>query len=160
MYSNSAVLFSFGVGGHTSQAHRLAKILISDLNDIDIITISDLKKQPEWSKRHYVTGEFREKSSHLQILTNTGPFKIISTLLKIRRENQVKCVVSTGPGLSILVSLFFKLQGAKVIHIETWSRFKTQSLTGKFMYKIADRFYIQHRSLQSIYPKGIYSGVL
>lgn len=160
MSSNNAVLFSFGVGGHTAQMNRLAKLLCNDLINVEKITISDLKSKPNWSDKHYVTGELRGKKNHLQILTNIGPLKILSTLLKIRSENNIKCIVSTGPGISILVSLFFKLSGAKVVHIETWSRFETKSLTGRFMYHIADRFYIQHKSLSKIYPKGIYSGVL
>lgn len=160
MYSNNSVLFSFGVGGHTAQMNRLAELLCDKLVDVNIVTVSDLKSKPNWSDRHYVTGELREKKNHFQILTNIGPLKIISTLFKIKSENSIKCIVSTGPGISILVSLFFKFFGAKVIHIETWSRFETKSLTGRFMYHIADRFYIQNKSLSKIYPKGIYSGIL
>ena len=42
----------------------------------------------------------------------------------------------------------------------TWSRFETQSYAGKVMYRIADRFYIQNKSLLKFYPKAIYSGLL
>lgn len=160
MYSNKAVLFSFGIGGHNAQANRLAKILLDDLGDFDIVTISDLKVQPEWSSRHYVCGELREKDSHFQLLTNSGPIKILKTLFKIKKENNIKCIISTGPGISILTALFFKTFGIKVIHIETWSRFTTKSLTGKCMYYLSDRFYIQNESLKDIYPNAIYSGML
>lgn len=160
MYSNKAVLFSFGVGGHNAQANRLANILLNGLDDFDIVTISDLKKRPEWSDRHYVSGELREKKSHFQLLTNLGPLKIIKTIFQIKKENNIKCIISTGPGISILTSLVFKLWGVKIIHIETWSRFSTKSLTGKFMYYLSDKFYIQNKSLQDIYPKAIYAGML
>ncbi|GAA04677.1 PssD/Cps14F family polysaccharide biosynthesis glycosyltransferase [Photobacterium leiognathi] len=160
MYSNKAVLFSFGVGGHNAQANRLASILLDDLSDFDIVTISDLKKKPEWSQRHYICGELREKESHLQMLTNLGPFKILKTIFKIKKENNIKCVVSTGPGISILTSVFFKIFGVKIIHIETWSRFTTKSMTGRFMYYLSDKFYIQNKSLKDIYPNAIYAGML
>ncbi|EHN71538.1 PssD/Cps14F family polysaccharide biosynthesis glycosyltransferase [Aliivibrio fischeri] len=160
MCSNKSVLFCFGVGGHNAQANRLASLLLNDLSEFDFISISDLENKPKWSDRHYVCGEFREKDSHFQILKNLGPIKILKEIVRIKKENDVKCIISTGPGVSILTALYFKLYGVKVIHIETWSRFKTKSLTGKFMYYLSDRFYIQNESLKDIYPNAIYSGLL
>ncbi|MFA0350812.1 polysaccharide biosynthesis protein, partial [Vibrio sp. 10N.222.55.C6] len=87
MYSNNAVLFSFGVGGHYSQANRLARVLLDDLKEFDIVTISDLKEKPLWSDRHYVCGELREKDSHFQVFTNLGPFLILKKNLTIKKEN-------------------------------------------------------------------------
>lgn len=160
MYSNKAILFSFGIGGHNAQANRLAKILLDDLYDFDIVTISDLKTKPEWSERHYICSELRGKYSHFQLFTNNGPINIIKTLRRIKKENNIKFIISTGPGISVVASVFLKLYGVKIIHIESWSRFSTKSLTGRFMYYLADKFYVQNKTLQKIYPKAIYSGVL
>ncbi|MDD2698435.1 MAG: hypothetical protein PHF17_06500 [Arcobacteraceae bacterium] len=71
----------------------------------------------------------------------------------LHKKYDVKAVVSTGPGI---VSLFFKIFGKKIVFVETWSRFETKSMTGK----IADKFYIQNKSLQKHYPKAIYGGLL
>ncbi|HEQ3516632.1 TPA: polysaccharide biosynthesis protein [Vibrio cholerae] len=70
------------------------------------------------------------------------------------------CIISFGPGVAIMPAVIFKLLGRKVIHIETWSRFKSKSMTGKFMYYIADVFYVQNESLLKVYPKAIFSGRL
>ena len=78
----------------------------------------------------------------------------------MKKKYNVLAVVSTGPGIAIVVSLFFKIFLVKIIFIETWSRFNTKSLTGTIMYKISNKFYIQNKSLQSIYPNSIYSGLL
>lgn len=160
MSSTKSVLFSFGEGGHSAQANRLAKLLLPMLSDFNIISISDVKKQPEWSDFHYVTGEVREKHSHLSLLSNKGPFEVFSTLNTIRSHHNIECVVSTGPGVSLLSAMFFKILGKKVIHVETWSRFHSKSLTGKLMYLVADKFYVQNKSLLEVYPKAIYSGLL
>ncbi|MBB2288413.1 polysaccharide biosynthesis protein, partial [Escherichia coli] len=124
-----------------------------------IISISDDCITPKWSHIHFVTGEVRKKNSYFDTLTNMGPIKIIQTLLKIKKYN-VRCVISNGPGISVITALFFKVFGAKIIHVETWSRFVSKSLTGMAMYYIADVFYVQNKELCKIYKNAIYSGRL
>lgn len=140
---------------------RLAPNLVKSLkNDFDIITLSDVNSQPEWSCFHYVTGEFRSKHSHFDIFRNKGPLIILRTLLKIRKHHSVHTVISTGPGICVLSGIFFKILGAKVIHIETWSRFHTVSITGRIMHFFSDVFYVQNYSQLQFYRKAIYSGKL
>lgn len=161
MPSNKNVLFSYGVGGHNAQMNRLAAKLTPHLLDYKIISISDNKNKPDWSCTHYVTGEVRSKHSHIDILFNSGPLRVIKTLLQIKgKHKHIDVVVSTGPGISLFSAFFFKFFGAKIIHVETWSRFYSKSLTGKIMYLISDKFYVQNESLKKIYPNSIYSGVL
>ncbi|GLS89026.1 hypothetical protein GCM10007916_00930 [Psychromonas marina] len=160
MYSNKSVLLCFGEGGHTAQMNRLVSKLIEPLSDFDLVSISDVKKKPEWSARHIVTGELRGKHKHSDILFNNGPFKIVKSLRSAIKNNNFQAMISTGPGIAIIAALLFKVYGIKVVHVETWSRFTTKSLTGRVMYLLADRFYVQHKSLLSIYPKAIYAGVL
>jgi beta-1,4-N-acetylglucosaminyltransferase len=80
--------------------------------------------------------------------------------MKLYSKYEIQAIVSTGPGIAIPISLYFKIKGVKIIFIETWSRFETQSLTGKWMYKIADNFYFQNQSLKKIYPNAVWSGLL
>lgn len=159
MFLNSVVIFCYGEGGHAAQMNRLAPDVVKNLN-LNVISFSDVNIQPSWSSEHYVASEFRGKYSHKQVLTNTGPFKIISTLMNISKKYKVRAVITTGPGIGVLSALYFKVKGAKVIHVETWSRFSSYSFTGKLMYRISDIFYVQNRSLLSLYPKAIYSGLL
>tara|TARA_Y100000588_G_scaffold154897_1_gene168938 strand:+ start:11103 stop:11585 length:483 start_codon:yes stop_codon:yes gene_type:complete len=160
MYLNKSVLFIFGTGGHHAQANRLSKILLPELEGVDVVTLSDFNDKPTWSDRHYCCGELRKKNSHSQIFSNFGPITIIMKLIEIKKKNKIIALISTGPGISILGALYLKLFGVKIIHIETWSRFETKSLTGRIMYLLSDRFYVQNRSLQKHYPKSIYSGKL
>lgn len=59
--SKTAVIFSYGVGGHSAQAERLARILKPGLSGFQIISISDNCRCPDWSDSHYITGEIRKK---------------------------------------------------------------------------------------------------
>ncbi|BDM62833.1 hypothetical protein NFHSH190041_02850 [Shewanella sp. NFH-SH190041] len=154
------ILLSYGQGGHATQMHRLVNILINDLNKYKIVTISDEKNNPQYSYKHFITKEVRKKNSHLQIFTNLGPLFIFYKLLKINSSFNVKAVITTGPGISLLTSIIFKIKGVKIIHVATWSRFNTKSITDKYMYYIADKFYIQNIELLKIYPKAIFAGRL
>ena len=69
-------------------------------------------------------------------------------------------MVSTGPGIAILPAILTRSFGGKVVHIETWSRFYSKSMTGKVMYFLANKFYVQNQSLLKLYKQAIYSGKL
>ncbi|HHE0545823.1 polysaccharide biosynthesis protein [Vibrio parahaemolyticus] len=161
MRSNEkSILFCFGNGGHKAQAFRLASLICKELKDYNVISLSDLKLKPYWSSEHFVSGELRKKNSHFDIFINFGPINILKSIKEISKCHKVKVVISTGPGISIVASILFKLAGARIIHIETWSRFNTKSLTGKLMYLVSDRFYVQNLEQKKLYRNSIYSGRL
>ena len=138
----------------------MAKPLVPLLKDHKIVTLSDVEDSPYWSDRHYVVEELRSKHSHIETFKNITFARTLQKVSQIAKKENVKAVVSIGPGICVITSIYFKWKGAKIIHIETWSRIKTSSLTGRVMYLIADKFYVQHKSLLDKYPKGIYAGLL
>ena len=159
-FKNKSILCCFGEGGHAEQMNRFAPFLKEEMPDYIFLSLSDVRKNPSWSDFHYITGELRGKYSYFSIFTNIGPLQIIKSLLDIKKHHNVCSVITTGPGIGLVSAIFFKINRKKIVHIETWSRFKTRSLTGKLMYRIADKFYVQHKSLLAVYPKAIYSGQL
>ncbi|CAA0124442.1 Uncharacterised protein [BD1-7 clade bacterium] len=154
------VVFCFGEGGHAAQANRLAKLLLPELLGFRVVTVSDDVRQPAWSDKHYEVVELRSKHSHWETLTNNSLVRISRVLRSVGQSESVKVVVSTGPGIGVVAGIYFKLKGCKVIHIETWSRFKTRSFTGRIMYLLSDRFYVQNESLLTFYPHAVYAGTL
>jgi hypothetical protein len=52
------------------------------------------------------------------------------------------------------------LFAAHIVFVETITRIHRPSLTGKIMYRLADRFFYQWDSLQRFFPKGEYGGTL
>ena len=69
-------------------------------------------------------------------------------------------IVSTGAQIGGFFCYVGKFFGAKVIYIETMAKIKELSGTGNNVYKIADKFYVQWKSLEEKYDKAEYIGRL
>lgn len=80
---------------------------------------------------------------------------------RILRRERPQVILSTGAGpvvpFAIVGRLFF---GTRVIFVETMTRVRAPSLTGRIMYRLADHFYYQWESLRSYFPRGEYCGLL
>jgi UDP-N-acetylglucosamine:LPS N-acetylglucosamine transferase len=71
-----------------------------------------------------------------------------------------KIVVTTGAHTGGIVCFIAKLFGKKIIYIESLAKVKTLSMTGKFVYLFADKFYVQWEELAEKYKKAEYLGRL
>jgi len=67
-------------------------------------------------------------------------------------------VISTGALATIPICLITKLFGKKLIFIESFAKVDSPTLTGKLLYRFADRFYVQWEPMLKIYPNAIYLG--
>jgi len=81
-----------------------------------------------------------------------------SLLIFIRQRPKI--VLSTGSGIALSTCMLGKIFGSKIIYIESGARVVGPSKTGKFMYKYADVFYVQWKSMLKVYPNAIYVGGL
>jgi beta-1,4-N-acetylglucosaminyltransferase len=61
-------------------------------------------------------------------------------------------IISTGSGMAVPFLVIGKIFGSKIIFIESAARIYTTSRTGKFIYKYADKFFIQYDTLLKYYP--------
>jgi UDP-N-acetylglucosamine:LPS N-acetylglucosamine transferase len=68
------------------------------------------------------------------------------------------CIISTGALITYPICLLGKMMGKKIIYIESFARVDRPSLTGKFMYKVADLFIVQWEELLKHYPKAVHTG--
>ncbi|HBM2575075.1 TPA: hypothetical protein LUX82_001045 [Enterobacter hormaechei subsp. xiangfangensis] len=160
MNIEDSALFIYGEGGHRAQMNRLMKRIGGEINK-NKISLSDYKIKEEWSDKHYVTREFRNKYSTFTSVLRFNQLHQIKVCLQIHKTHRIKVVVSTGPDVALIPAFYFKyIVGAKIIHLETWSRFETKSFTGRIMSLIADEFYVQHKTLLKQYKKAKFSGVL
>ncbi len=159
------ILLVYGSGGHNEQMKRFHKgiLQLDNTKNIEFISLCDDDVKHVVTEKKYVVQSVTDKFSYFMLLIKL-PLKLINilkVLTTIKEENNITSIISTGPGLSIIASLYFKLfTKVKIIHIETWSRFYSKSLTGRFMYYIADDFFVQNKELLTIYPKAIYKGRL
>lgn len=158
-----AIIFVYGEGGHKAQMNRLLQLIQPEcMSGFEYLGICENDNSLPRLKTNYSFPPLRDKYSHLKSVYRF-PFSFylyLKLLIKLHLNYNIQAVVSTGPGIAVVVSVFCKLLRKKVVYIETWSRFETRSHTGWIMYKLADRFYIQNKSLQKYYPNAIYSGLL
>ncbi len=77
---------------------------------------------------------------------------------RILRKEQPEAVISTGVLATIPICLLAKLTRRKLIYIESFAKVTSPTLTGKLLYRFADRFYVQWPQMCEVYPKAIYLG--
>ena len=68
------------------------------------------------------------------------------------------CVITSGALICLPFWILCRIFRKKFIYIETFARVQGGSKTGKFMYKRADLFIIQWKSLKAVYPDAVYGG--
>lgn len=157
------ILLIYGEGGHRAQMKRLHGHLKPGLarRGLEVVGITEngaaLDGFPSLSQ-----GGVRDKHSRLKSLVTLPLSLLRSVALVVRLVTRYRIVgvISTGPGIAVVPSVLLKLLGARIVFLESWSRFESASITGKVMYRLADRFYIQNRSLEKYYPKANYGGLL
>jgi UDP-N-acetylglucosamine:LPS N-acetylglucosamine transferase len=67
-------------------------------------------------------------------------------------------IVSTGSGVALPFLAIGKLFGIRVLFIESVTRTKNISLTGRMLYPIVDHFLVQSPELPAIYKKAKFVG--
>lgn len=67
-------------------------------------------------------------------------------------------VITTGVLAMIPMCLITKFFGGKLIYIESFAKITSPTQTGKFLYKYADRFYVQWEKMLEFYPNAIFKG--
>lgn len=152
------VLMSYGCGGHRKQADRLYAILSSDV-DLNFFSVTDIGDKPDWSIRHMELTEFRDKYNGKVISLLT----VFSQVVRVRsflKNNNIRNIISTGPGVCIVSCIAAKLSGCVIIHIETWSKFESLTMTTKVVKLLTRNIFYQNIELEGFLPKGKYVGRL
>jgi beta-1,4-N-acetylglucosaminyltransferase len=78
--------------------------------------------------------------------------------IKIFLKEKPDIVISTGALAAIPMCVLAKVFKRKVIFIESFAKINSPTLTGKFIYKFADRFYVQWEEMRKFYPDAVYKG--
>ena len=77
---------------------------------------------------------------------------------KILRKERPALLLSTGAGAIVPFTLVGKLLGIRSVFVETFTRVRTPSMTGRLMYRLADRFFYQSKRVSRFFPKANYGG--
>jgi beta-1,4-N-acetylglucosaminyltransferase len=159
------VLLVYGSGGHNEQMKRIYQGLscLDEFDEFEFISLCDTDVKYPLTHICYQTETITDKFSYWKLI-RTFPNKLVKLfklLTVINKKHNIHVLISTGPGVAILSAFYFKLfKKVKIIHIESWSRFYSKSLTGRCLYKLSDVFYVQNQELISLYSKAKFRGRL
>lgn len=155
------LLVVLGEGGHTAELLNLI-----DKFDDKYVYSYLLSKEDNLSEE-----QIRQKGPVYRITRPRGKnssiysavFRILGSIpatLKMLFKIRPDAILSTGPAIAVPVSIMGKLLGARIIFVETGSRVKKLSLTGRLMYPWCDLFLVQWPQLAEKIPKALYAGFL
>lgn len=146
------VCFIASSGGHYEQLMMLKDLM--DKYDSFIITEKTKYSSSAKGRKTYLLKQVNRKEILFIYNMTINFFKSLWIFLKERPD----IVISTGALAVIPMCLIAKMFRRKIIFIESFAKVTSPTLTGKFIYKFADRFYIQWEELRSVYKNAIYKG--
>lgn len=149
---NLKVCFAASSGGHLEELLTLQP-LMKRYNSFIITERTAYAISVRETKCYYLLQVNRvEKSCMIRLVINA--FRSLWIYL-IERPDVIIC---TGVLATIPMCLLCKIFGKKLVYIESFANVKSPSQTGKFLYRFADRFYIQWPEMREHYPNAVYRG--
>lgn len=146
------ICFAASSGGHYEQLMML-KPLMEKYDSFVVTEKTDYNAKAKGEKTYYMYQvNRREKTFIWRMIQNA----FLS--LKVYLKEKPDVVICTGVLAMIPICLIAKLMGKKLIYIESFAKVTSPTETGKLLYKFADQFYVQWKTMLEIYPKAIYLG--
>lgn len=146
------ICFTASSGGHLEEVSKLS-ILQEKYESFLVTEKNDFMELTFCKKVYYVS-----KLNRKEALFFAKFIGVCAQTIHILIKEKPDMIISTGALTTYPLCLFGKIMGKKIIYIESFARVDTASLTGKFMYRIADLFIVQWQEMLEIYPKAIYGG--
>jgi beta-1,4-N-acetylglucosaminyltransferase len=155
------LLIVLGEGGHTAELLALVDLLGEGYEYCYLLAKGDKLSAPRIRRPGpiYRVPRAREKVHNL-------PRDVLRVLRNARlswralRAARPQAVISAGPGMAVPICLLARLAGVPLIYLETGSRVRRLSLSGRIVYPFAGLFFVQWPELQRRYPRAVYAGRL
>lgn len=93
--------------------------------------------------------------------TNRNVKNLISNLWlawRVLRTEHPDAVISTGAGVGVPFLWMGRLLGIRTIYVESLTRVWDLSLSGKLVYPVVHRFFVQWPELAARFPRASYQG--
>jgi beta-1,4-N-acetylglucosaminyltransferase len=93
--------------------------------------------------------------------TNRSLTALISNLRlawRLLRRKRPDAILSTGAGLAVPFFVVGKLLGIRLVYVESVTRTETISLSGRLVYRLADRFFVQWPQAAERRRRATYAG--
>lgn len=153
-------LFISSTGGHFVELMMLKPIFKNfDYYIITEKTKSTISLKKEYgNKINYVVFGTKDNMPLYILKTTYNTFKALFFFFLIRPKVVITTGAHTAMPMCIISKLFGWMFGTKLVFIETYANSKTKTGTGKFVYRFADLFIVQWKSMLKLYPKAVYIG--
>lgn len=146
------ICFTASSGGHYEQLLML-KPLMQKYDSFIVTERTKYNAEVNGVKTYYLSQVNRNEMSFIfRMIFNAAKSFIIFCVEK------PDVVICTGVLATIPMCIISKILGKKLIYIESFAKVTSATETGKLMYKFADQFYVQWKSMLNIYPNAIYLG--
>lgn len=146
------ICFAASSGGHFEQISMLKPLM--EEYDSFVVTEETLYKATIKDEKMYYLHQVNRKEIAFPFWMIVNAFKSIGILYKEHPD----IIITTGVLAMIPLCLMIKIRGKKLVYIESFAKITSPTKTGKFLYKYADRFYVQWESMKQLYPNSIYLG--
>ena len=146
------ICFAASSGGHYEQLMMLKPLM--EKYDSFVVT----------EKTMYESGEADEKTYYLRQINRKEKFFFFKLILngidsfRIYLKERPDIIVCTGVLAMIPMCLIMKIFGKELIYIESFAKVTTPTKSGKVMYKLADKFFVQWETMKKVYPDATYVG--
>ncbi len=147
------ICFAASTGGHFEQLMML-KPLMKKYDSFILTEKTDYEVKNNNDIKIYKINQVNRKQILFPINMFINAIKSFAIFIKEKPD----LVITTGVLAMIPMCLIAKIFGKKLIYIESFAKISSPTLTGKFLYKYADQFYVQWEKMLEIYPNAIYKG--
>ena len=146
------LIFAASSGGHLEQLLML-KPLMEKYDSVFVTEKTEYNVGKTDVKTYYLSQINRKELLFLpKLIGNT--FRSLRIIIKERP----KVMITTGVLAIVPLALLMKLFGGKLIYLESFAKVTSKTLSGKLLYRFADRFYVQWEEMLKLYPNAIYKG--
>ena len=145
MKKKKRVLFVASTGGHLTELLQLKDIF----DNYEYYLVTEKQKS-----NMYIKDEYKGKSTLLLYGTKDHMLTYPFILLIFHPDY----VVTTGAHVGGVMALIAKIFGSEIIYIETFANITNKTVTGKLVYKFADHFIVQWKSMLDLYENAEYGG--
>lgn len=146
------IVFAASSGGHYEQLLMLKPLM----QKYDSILVTE--------KTHYSTVQSEVKTYYMTQVNRIETFyipKFVANIFKsivLIIKERPNVMITTGVLAMIPLAVLMKLCGGKLIFIESFAKVTSKTLSGKFLYRWADQFYVQWEEMLELYPNAICKG--
>lgn len=145
------LVFAASSGGHYEQLMMLKPLM--ERHDSCVVTEKTSYNAKSDIRTYYMVQVNRKELLFI-------PKMIVNSIraLRILRKEKPDAIICTGVLAMIPLCIFGKKKGCKLIYLESFAKVTSATLSGKLLYRYADRFYVQWESMLEIFPDAVYKG--